>query len=289
MDDIMQTFRQALLQHLAENELESDALRQLLLAVPNNTVFDDYEVNELLESIEPSELDWNAGYFAHQRKLAQRNFSQKRLNHLIDVREHLMNEGIAGFVRISATAQETKKMTNNNGIGDYTPGDNLADMVLNRTTSLARSALINELEDNRLTIDEVTQAVRWTHERVPDLFIDYEENALAGKMILDPAQWDAEYYYLQTSYINVNFAESRFKHLIEVRNMLRQRGVKGFERIVITRRQPQSRPQQHDQSGYRTASSSTTTASSVQPGFLRVALLAGGALALLAALVISLL
>lgn len=287
MDNITQTFRQTLLQHMAGNELESDALRQLILAVPNNSVFDEYEVNEILEAIESDTLDWNAGYFDHQRKLAQRNFSQKRLNHLIDVREMLIREGIAGFARLPVTPQDTKDMTNNIGAGSYTPGNNLADMVQNHTTGLARTALINELEDNRLTMDEIKQAVRWTEVRVKDLFTGYQENSLAGEMISDPALWDAEYYYLQVSYINVNFAKCRFEHLITVRNTLRQRGVKGFEYIVVTKRQPQSQPQ--SQSGYRTASSPAPAASSAQPGFLRVAVMAGGALALLAALVISLL
>lgn len=101
----------------------------------------------------------------------------------------------------------------------------------------------------------------------------------------DPDQWDEDYYYQQSSYINVNFAKARFEHLILVRNSLRLRGAKSFERIIIT-----PKPHPHSQQVQTSARSrSDSSFSSSQPGFLRIAMMAGGALAVLAALVISLL
>lgn len=277
-----QTLRQNLLAQLTCNELESDEIRQIVASSSAIAdFFDDYQVNEMFAAIEPDELDWNAGYFDRQRKLAQNNFAEKRISHLIDVREYLIRNGIAGFAK-TPVAEHTEG-TNTMNMQGYLPGANLVKMVENGTASQARSALINELENNRLEDHEINKAIAWTEARVADLFVDYEENTLAGKMNNDSHQWDEDYYYLQTSYINVNFAKVRFEHLIAVRNSLRQRRVKGFERIII---KPKPQPQSQQA---RAASRPHSDSSSSQPGFLRVALMAGGALAVLAALVISLL
>lgn len=285
MDDKSQkrkTFRQILLEQLARNELEADEIRLIIASTADiPDFFDDYLVNETLDAIEPDELDWNVGYFDRQRKQAQSNFSEKRIGHLIDVRQHLIENGIAGFAKIAAA--KLTEGTNTMNMQSYIPGVNLAKMTEQGTTSQARSALINELEDNRLEDAEIVRAVAWTQVRIPDLFVDYEEHSLAGKMIGDPALWGADYYDLQTSYINSNFAKARFEHLIMVRNTLRQRGVKGFERIIITK----PKPQPHSQPSTPPYSDSSPTSS--QPDFLRIALMAGGALAVLAALIISLL
>lgn len=289
MDDkakTRQTLRQNLLEQLARNELEGDEIRQIVASSSAIAdFFDDYLVNEIFAAIEPDELDWSAGYFDRQRNLAQKNFAEKRVSHLIDVREYLIRNGIAGFAKAPVTGRTegTKKMN----MQGYLPGDNLARMVEQGVTSMVRSALINELENNRLEDNEINKAVAWTQERVTDLFVGYEEHSLAGKMNNDPTQWDEDYYALQTSYLNSNFAKVRFEHLITVRNSLRLRGVKGFERIIIKpKAQPQPQPQQA-QAASRSRSDSSSAPS--QPGFLLIALIAGGALAVLAALVISLL
>lgn len=289
MDDnakARQTLRQTLLEQLTRNELEGEKIRQAVAShAAMADLFDDYQVNEIFAAIEPDELDWNPAYFDRQRRLAQNNFAEKRISHLIDVREYLIRNGIAGFAKAPVTARTEGTHTMN--MQDYLPGENLVKMVENGTASQARSALINELEDNRLDDHEINNAVAWAQARVADLFVDYEENTLAGKMNNDPAQWDEDYYYLQTSYINVNFAKVRFEHLITVRNALRLQGVKGFERIII---KPKAQPQSQSQrvQGAARPRSDSFDASS-QPGLLRIALMAGGALAVLAALVISLL
>ncbi|EKN3569207.1 TPA: hypothetical protein RM805_002387 [Yersinia enterocolitica] len=277
-----QSLHQNLLEQLTRNELEGDEIRQIVASSSAIAdFFDDYLVNEIFAAIEPDELDWNAGYFDRQRKLAQNNFAEKRISHLIDVREYLIRNGIAGFTKAPVTGHT--EGTNTMNMQGYLPGANLVKMVENGTVSQARSALINELENNRLEDHEINKAVAWAQARVADLFVDYEENTLAGKMNNDPHQWDEDYYYLQTSYINVNFAKVRFEHLITVRNSLRQRRVTGFERIII---KPKPQPQSQQA---RATSRPHSDYSSSQPGFLRIALMAGGALAVLAALVISLL
>ncbi|EPJ8502139.1 hypothetical protein [Escherichia coli] len=281
-----QALRQNLLEQLTRNELEGDEIRQIVASsVAITDFFDDYQVNEIFAAIEPDELDWNAGYFDRQRKLTEKNFSEKRISHLIDVREYLIRNGISGFAKAPLAGRTAEAKTMN--MQGYIPGATLAKMVEHGTTSQIRSALIKELEDNRLDDAEIGRAVAWTEERVADLFVDYEENTLAGKMNNDPGLWDDDYYYRQTSYINVNFAKVRFEHLITVRNSLRLRGVKGFERIII---KPKAQPQLQSQQA-QTAPHPRHDSSSIppQPGFLRIALMAGGALAVLAALVISLL
>lgn len=281
-----QTLRQNLLEQLTRNELEGDKIRQIVASSSAIAdFFDDYLVNEIFAAIEPDELDWNAGYFDRQRKLAQNNFAEKRISHLIDVREYLIRNGIAGFAKAPVT--ECAEGTNTMNMQGYLPSANLAKMVEQGTASQARSALINELEDNRLENADIDRAIAWAQARVADLFVEYEENSLVGKMNNDPALWDVDYYDRQTSYLNSNFAKVRFEHLITVRNSLRLRGVKGFERIII---KPKAQPQPQSQQA-RAASLPRSDSSSApsQPGFLRIALMAGGALAVLAALVISLL
>ncbi|WP_438334119.1 hypothetical protein [Edwardsiella tarda] len=276
------TLRQNLLEQLTSNELEGDEIRQIVTSSSAIAdFFDDYLVNEIFAAIEPDTLDWNVGYFDRQRKLAQNNFAERRISHLIDVREHLIRNGIAGFAKAPVTKRT--ESTNTMNMQGYLPGANLAKMVEQGVTSMVRSALINELENNRLVDNEINKAVIWTEARVADLFVGYEENSLAGKMNNDPARWDADYYDLQTSYLNSNFAKVRFEHLITVRNSLRLCGVKGFELIII---KPKAQPQSQQA---RTVSRSQFDSSSSQTGFLRVALMAGGALAVIAALVISLL
>lgn len=288
---IRHSFRQILLEQLAHNKLNANDLRQLVAsgALECPDLFDDYQVSAIVDAIEPGQLDWNVGYFDRQRKMAQLNFSQKRIMHLIDVREYFFDNGFAGFTKAPAAGSSygTQTMKTAAYSADFTPGENLAKMVQQGTVSLVRSALINELENNRLEDAEIERAVAWTLARINDLFVGYEENALAGQMINDPAQWGADYYDLQTSYVNSNFSAARFEHLITVRNALRQRGVKGFERIIINKVAPQPQSSSRPQSLSRPhADASSAPARS---GFLRVALMAGGALAVLAALVISLL
>ncbi|WP_226812232.1 hypothetical protein [Buttiauxella massiliensis] len=281
-----QTLRKNILEQLTRNELEGDEIRQIVASSSAIAdFFDDYLVNEIFAAIEPDELDWNAGYFDRQRKLAQNNFAEKRISHLIDVREYLIRNGVAGFAKVPVTG--CTEGTNTMNMQGYLPGANLARMVEQGVTSMVRSALISELENNRLEDNDINKAVAWVQSQIADLFVGYEENSLAGKMNNDPAQWDADYYDLQTSYLNSNFAKVRFEHLISVRNLLRLRGVKGFERIIIKpKAQLQPRSQQ-TQAASRPRSDSSSAPS--QPGFLRIALMAGGALAVLAALVISLL
>lgn len=257
-----QTLRQNLLEQLTRNELEGDEIRKIVTSSSAIAdFFDDYQVNEIFDAIEPDTLDWSAGYFDRQRKLAQNNFTERRISHLIDVREHLIRNGIAGFSKAPVTRRTER--TNTMNMQGYLPGTNLAKMVEQGTTSMVRSALINELENNRLADNEINKAVIWTEARVADLFMYYEEHSLAGKMNNDPTQWDFDYYCLQTSYLNVNFAKSRFEHLITVRNSLRSRGVKGCERIII---KPKAQPQSQQA---RTVSRPQSDPSSSQTGFFR--------------------
>lgn len=290
MDDKAQArsdFRKILLEQLTQNEVDGRAIRQLIAASAPQLpeLFEDYQVTAILDAIEPDTLDWSAGYFDRQRKFAQSNFSEIRIRHLIDVREFLIQNGIAGFAKAppAVSSYGNQTMHTQANTTSYVPGENLAKMVQQGNPSLVRSALINELENNRLEETEISRALEWAAAKIADVFVPYEEHSLAGKMNQVPASWDADYYDLQTSYINSNFSRQRFEHLITVRNTLRQRGVKGFERIVI--KKPQSQPSQMAAS----LASARPVDTASQPGFLRFALMAGGALAVLAALVISLL
>lgn len=192
-------------------------------------------------------------------------------------------DGVAGAEAQAAAAdrdnQDREKQIR--AVADYLPGENMLNALRQGSLGLARSALVNELEDNRLDDYAVYGAAAWVESRVPGLFDDYGEHSLAGKIINDPGRWDADYYHLQTVYLNTNFARDRFEHLMVLRNVLRGRGIAGFTRIVPGRAPISPDPQED---GFLAYPDGGTDAAPPLPVW-RIALLTGGTLALLAVLI----
>lgn len=278
--------------------MNMQASRQLLETFLRDTQTNHPQVIESLapfgpqDQLDPNPLNWNADYFYAQKSRAAINFSIERLQHLLTVREHLQRKGVNGFVPTTcqpATAPQPAHAMHSN----YLPSDNLRNFVAEGDLPTIRTALRLELNDNRLTAADLRAALAWTQHRVSGLLDAYADKAFARGMDTDPQGWTSQYYELQVVYLKTNFAEERFLHLIEVRERLRQQGVEGF-----VARPPQPRTQHPNPAGsQRSASAQSDGAQagrqtepplSAEHPAVKTALLIGGAVAALAALLIAL-
>lgn len=100
---------------------------------------------------------------------------------------------------------------------DFTPSRSLNNCVNNDDISTIRIALFMEMNDKRLSTTALRQAIAWTLSKHPNLFVTYEENAYAQKMIFDTTQWNKDYYHMQEVYASSNFSLERIHHMVAVR------------------------------------------------------------------------
>lgn len=92
-----------------------------------------------------------------------------------------------------------------------------------------RAALTAVLDYNKLSPSACTAVVEQAEKEAPSgFYVKYEETTLSGKMNLNKADWDAEYYSAQSAYCTMNFSKERVHHLLAVRNYLMENKVGGF-------------------------------------------------------------
>lgn len=184
------------------------------------------------DAINHDKLKWNPEYFSRQLELAKHNFSRERLEHLILVRDHFRKEGYKGFLPPveSANLSPANKTLSVDTVSE--PSDNLKKFVTEGDLLTIRTALRVELDDHRISTDALHTSLAWVKKQVPGLWESYIEKAFARAIELDHHHWTSDYYYGQIAYLKANFSEKRYLHLIEVRDLLRERGTEGF--IAIT-------------------------------------------------------
>ncbi|MEX5790864.1 hypothetical protein AB6H32_05025 [Providencia hangzhouensis] len=161
--------------------------------------------------------------------MAEENFCLKRIEHLIQVKSHLTERGIAGFSRPVACStishEEAKRTKENTMIAEFssvdltgfTPSGSLSNSVNSGDLSSARISLFMEMNDKHLSTKEIIQAIAWVLSEYPTLFVDYEENAYSQKMEQDETTWDSHYYHTQELYATSNFSSERILHMVAVR------------------------------------------------------------------------
>ncbi|WP_308923815.1 hypothetical protein [Janthinobacterium sp. J1-1] len=215
------TARKSFLEAINNPQTATALLRNMAgeLRTAQPDLFMPYIADENRDAIRPEPLHWNDQYFSQQKKVAERNFSFERLEHLLQVREHFRQEGRKGFV---ANAQPAPAAARSDSHTGYTPSVNLRKFVEEGDLTTLRTALIVELEDKRLDADTLRAALAWTRTRVTDLCEPYSEKAFARAIVQNREQWSADYYGLQAVYLDTNFSEERFLHLIDVREYLRR-------------------------------------------------------------------
>ncbi|MBL8356971.1 MAG: hypothetical protein JNM01_19345 [Delftia acidovorans] len=257
----------------------------------------------LLESFQPfspaDQLDhnadtWNVEYFYAQKGRANFNFARQRIEHLLQVRDHLQRKGVKGFVPEVCqplSVPQKEELVNSS----YIPSENLHSFLEEGDLATIRTALRLELNDNRLTAADLRAALAWTKDRVNALLDTYSEKSFARGLETDPQLWTSQYYEQQVVYLKTNFAEERFLHLIEVREQLRQQGVEGFAALPPKPRaqrpnlnQASSQNPSSQQSGRDQAGDRTPPPLSAEHPAVKTALLIGGAVAALVALLVAL-
>lgn len=179
---------------------------------------------ELLNSNTPVSKQ-SETYYKNLGKLEKYNFSRERIEYLIRVREFLKNNRVSGF----APQEPPQNRENTSGMMEnYTPSDNLRKFVHEGDLPTIRTALRMELNDNSLTSSDLEAAMAWARSQIHGLFEPLVDKSFARGMENNQKLWTSQYYDSQTVYLKTNFSAERFHHLIQVRSLLRQQGVKGF-------------------------------------------------------------
>lgn len=284
--ELLKKTRKQFLSSLKNPDVSSGQLLGLLDLAKQQTpdLLNDYNSGSGKDIPSSDPIDWNAKYFSRHCLLAEHNFSHERIEHLIKVREYLSKKRVQGFVPAQLNLSDSQIDNRHKKPLSYEPSSQLKKFVAQDDLLTIRTALHMELNNNSLSSEDIRGALSWTKVRVPNLFEAYYEKAFAHGIESDRKLWDSQYYDKQIVYLKTNFSEERFLHLVEVRDLLRQRGVEGFAPAPPMQRtstRGTSSPVHSEKAQNR---QSQSTSSPV----LKTALMVGGAVAALATLLIIL-
>lgn len=227
-------FKAKIIDFIKDREFKAELLRQILSALPDDklALFEGYRVNSTMDPVNEDSYKWEregGAYFALQLHMAEENFCLQRLEHLIQVKSHLMERGIAGFSRPSSNlttsheeAQSKKENTmcadfSSVNLSRFTPSRSLSNSVNSGDLSSVRISLFMEMNDKQLSTAVITQAIAWALSKYPTLFVVYEENAYSQQMEQNKVKWDSSYFHTQELYATSNFSLERIRHMIAVR------------------------------------------------------------------------
>lgn len=227
-------FKAKIIGFIKSRDFKAELLRQTLSALPDDkcALFEEYRVNSTTDPISEDSYKWEregGSYFALQLHMAEENFCLERLEHLIQVKSHLTERGIAGFSRSVSSStinhEEAKSTKENTMSADFssvdltgfTPSRSLSNSVNSGDLSSIRISLFMEMNDKRLSTAVINQAIAWTLSKYPTIFVVYEENAYSQQMEQDKVKWDSHYYHKQELYATSNFSLERIRHMVAVR------------------------------------------------------------------------
>jgi hypothetical protein len=199
----------------------------------SSPVIDSHREDHRSGAIETARHRWTADYFERQKIFAEANFSDERVRHLIEVREHLRATCVRGFVPSplkAGTSDSTGVVDRSleNASAPFTPTASLERVFDEGDALQIRAMLALELADRRLDDVYLSQSLDFAEERIPGLCEPYREDRFALATGADPWNWTAEYFDRQSTFLELNFSQKRFLHLIQVRGHLRQQGIQGF-------------------------------------------------------------
>lgn len=227
-------FKAKIIGFIKSRDFKAELLRQTLSALPDDkrAFFEEYRVSSTTDPISEDSYKWEregGSYFSLHLHMAEENFCLERLEHLIQVKSHLTERGIAGFSRpvsSSTTSHEEAKSTKENTMSadfssvdltGFTPSRSLSNSVNSGDLSSVRISLFMEMNDKRLSTAVINQAIAWTLSKYPTLFVVYEENVYSQQMEQDKTKWDSHYYHTQELYATSNFSLERIRHMVAVR------------------------------------------------------------------------
>jgi len=292
--DALEQVRDSFLSSIKDPQVDASLLMDILGQTERQTLglFENLQPGTEMKTSTAERVDWSADYFSRHCWLAKGNFARERIEHLIQVKDHLRKQGVKGFVPTPKSFSAPQTESNCKVTSSFIPSESLQNFVAEGDLRTIRSTLRMELYDNRLTTADLKAAMTWTKSRTPELFEDFSEKSFARGLELDRKHWTSEYFESQIVYLKTNFSEERFLHLIGVREVLRQQGVEGFVALPQkARSNPHSpaavRTQSQGESHQSQRTSTMHSSSELNPMF-KTALLIGGAVAALVVLLITL-
>lgn len=122
--------------------------------------------------------------------------------------------------------RENSTITN----GEYIPSTILETAIKEKTAVSIRNVLIMELNALIVDSDTLRAGLQYALNKKPEVAEEYKEVAWSRGMNNDKSQWDKDYYMVQEVYLGHIFSKERYLHMIEVREYLQKKGVKGFAR-----------------------------------------------------------
>ena len=270
-------FREQFLATCRDTAVGTEQLRATL-AMAAETHPELFVGHENARYLDKPEYQWDQGFFEQCLSEARDNFSRPRLEHLLAVRECLRRVKAKGFApSIKNFAQEVDPLNSS-----FRPKSNLKKTLETKGVDLmlARHALRFEIYDASNATEYLLNAVEWAEVKVPDIFEPYKVCMFNEAISEDEQDWVPDYYSLQIAFLGGNFSKERFLHVIKVRQYLRD---KGFEEFLPDH-------QHNDAATESTRDPGTASAGAPHPNLppaLRTALMIGGAIAALLALLFS--
>lgn len=163
----------------------------------------------------------------------------------------------------------------------FIPSENLRHYVEAGEVRTARSALLMELNDNSLDASDLRAAQAWATARVAGLHVAHTESTFARAVDMNEGQWTVDYFDTQLVYLKTNFSETRFLHLVNVRQKLRNAGAERFQpEAAPTSRATTQQLQPAPASARPNRQTAASQSPSPQRPITRALLLAGGVAAL---------
>lgn len=293
--------KQDFLDHLASGEIAASQ-NQAELAMLPETVFEPFD-----DSLPIVEHTFGTDYFDKQfSKLKYANFAKKRCEHLIAVKAEMQKMGVAGFA-VSSQSQQIVQAAEqlNREVGarlaKYRPEADFQAAVQEKNTDRVRAFIKRDLNSEYVDAEDVSDMAWYVQRNFPQAFDAYEQDEKFRKPFNeDQSVWHYDYFINQQNPLNMNFALERVLHLVQVRDVLRRKGVPEFQKLDKAAlnenigdghkqhqqskqpksdfRQPENRTQAH--SGYHSSPN--------EPNLpLKTALIIGGSILILIALSIA--
>ncbi|PMH44656.1 hypothetical protein BCU68_12475 [Vibrio sp. 10N.286.49.B3] len=265
-------------------ELIMNTIQEVFKKTPD--IFECYKVNDSVEEIINIQEEWVLpGYFDKHCRFLEQNFSQERVEHLIKVKSHLIEFGVLGFssssVQYDNDCQQEEMNMNNPfsqvNISGFKPTPSFQKSLSSGDVTQIRMALFMEMNDHRLSTQNIKQTIAYTIKSKPNLFVSYEQNCYAKEMSNNKASWDAKYYAFQEVYASSNFSHERIQHMLDVRE-----SVFSIPKVDVNRVKPQP-AQQHPKAASRTKKTKHT-----ENDNLKALAVLGGAIAAIAIIILAL-
>lgn len=237
---------------------------------------------------------WDINYFNEQAYDLKNNFSKERCLHVIEVKAKLQQRGekdfsnsLASVSKIEANSINQEKNMSTPDLSGFLPDEKLSNYLKNGSISLVRAEIETYLNNMNLNMDQLVKSIYYVYKNNPETYEEHRLYALVEDIDLNEKKWNWEYFNSQQVYLNRNFSLKRVLHLVNVRDSLAAKGVKEFQSIKKTTIYQDQRQSQETIESQPLYSTLQKVPSSNDNNFVKVALIVGGAVLAIVALLLS--